>query len=145
MKRSRSLCGALLIAALVVPACKQIEETSARSNPATIAETAQEGISSVTLTQQAVVRLGIATVAVGQVRSAGATLKTIPYGAVIYDHAAKPWTYTNPEPLVYVRHAITIASIDGDTVLLTEGPPAGTRVVTVGAAMLFGAELGIGK
>ena len=36
--------------------------------------------------------------------------------------------------------AIEVDRIDGDTAHLTEGPEAGTSVVTLGAAELFGAE-----
>ena len=41
---------------------------------------------------------------------------------------------------VFVREAIGVERIDGDTAYLSEGPAAGTEVVTVGAAELFGAE-----
>ena len=40
----------------------------------------------------------------------------------------------------YVRKAITVDSIVGDTAYLTKGPPAGTQVVVVGAPELLGAE-----
>jgi hypothetical protein len=53
--------------------------------------------------------------------------------------------YTNPEPLVFVRHAIVIDYIEGDLAILSEGPDAETAVVTVGAAELYGAETGVSK
>jgi hypothetical protein len=59
---------------------------------------------------------------------------------VLYDTEGKTWTYTNPEPLVFVRHLVTIDHIDGDKAFLADGPPAGTKVVTVGAAELYGSE-----
>jgi len=43
------------------------------------------------------------------------------------------------------KYGISVEFIDGDRAVLSEGPPAGTEVVTDGAAELFGAELGIGK
>jgi hypothetical protein len=64
----------------------------------------------------------------------------VPYGAIMYDKKGATWTFTNPEPLVYVRHAVSVESIDGQRVVLAEGPPTGTAVVTVGAAELMGAE-----
>ena len=71
------------------------------------------------------------------------TRKVVPSGAVLYDAQGKTWVYTNPEPLVYVRHPITVDYFDGDRVILSsDGPATGTTVVTVGAAELFGAEYG---
>ncbi len=74
----------------------------------------------------------------------GGQRTVIPYSAVIYDQRGGTWTYTNPEPLVFVRQAISIEYIDGDLAVLLDGPPAGTEVVTVGAAELFGVENGVG-
>jgi hypothetical protein len=33
----------------------------------------------------------------------------------------------------------------GESAVLDQGPPTGTRVVTAGAAELFGTEFGVGK
>lgn len=74
----------------------------------------------------------------------GAQQKVVPYAAVLYDRHGETWTYTCPEPLVYVRAPIVVDYIDGDLAVLSEGPPAGTEVVTAGASELFGAETGIG-
>jgi hypothetical protein len=75
----------------------------------------------------------------------GEKRRIIPYAAVLYDARGNTWVYTNPEPFVFVRAAIRIETIVGDDVLLAEGPPAGTAVVTVGGGELFGAEFGVGK
>jgi hypothetical protein len=90
-----------------------------------------------TLTDKAVERLGLATEKVTK----GSALE-LPYGALIYDGAGKTWVYTNPEPRTYIRAAVTVDKINGNKVQLRSGPPAGTDVVTVGAAELFGAEFG---
>lgn len=71
--------------------------------------------------------------------------KIIPFSAVVYDKNGNAWTYTNPEPLVFIRHAVTIDYIDGDWAILTEGPIAGTAVASSGASELYGAEVGVGK
>ncbi len=68
----------------------------------------------------------------------------IPYSAVIYGLNGEAWVYTNPEPLTFVRQPITIEYVDDDEAVLSEGPAAGTEVVTVGGAELFGVESGIG-
>jgi hypothetical protein len=76
--------------------------------------------------------------------SRGTQQKVIPYAAVLYDIDGKEWVYTSPEPLVYVRAPIVVDYIDGDLAVLSDGPPAGTEIVTAGASELFGAEAGIG-
>jgi hypothetical protein len=43
----------------------------------------------------------------------------------------------------YQRKPITVTGIDGAVALLSTGPPAGTQVVTVGAAELLGTEYNI--
>ena len=72
-------------------------------------------------------------------------LTAIPLAAVIYDPKGRPWTYTIAGPRTYVRKAIVIDRISGDTVLLRSGPPVGTPVVIVGASELLGAEYGVGE
>ena len=71
--------------------------------------------------------------------------QVVPYAAVLYDAKGDTWVYTNPNPLTFVRHPIHIDYIEGDLAVLSDGPAAGTAVVLVGAAELFGAETGIGK
>jgi hypothetical protein len=68
----------------------------------------------------------------------------VPYGAVLYDSKGDTWVYTSPQPLVFVRHHITIDYIRGDQAVLLAGPPVGTRIVTVGAAELLGTEFEVG-
>jgi hypothetical protein len=71
-------------------------------------------------------------------------VKVVPYAALIYGVHGETWVYTNPELLVYVREPVVVDYIEGDQAVLTEGPPAGTLVVTAGGAELFGAESGVG-
>ena len=67
----------------------------------------------------------------------------MPYAALLYDTDGRAWAYTSPEPLIFVRSRLTIERIEAQNVFLLNGPPPGTSVVTVGAAELFGTELGI--
>jgi len=67
--------------------------------------------------------------------------KTVPYSAVYYDATGQAWVYVTSEPLVYQRQPIVIDTIEGDKAYLTDGPPAGTDVVSVGAALLYGTEV----
>jgi hypothetical protein len=70
----------------------------------------------------------------------GARHKVIPYDALLYDASGGTWTYTTSRPLVFVRRRVKVDYVDGGAAVLAQGPPAGTRVVTVGAEELFGAE-----
>lgn len=117
---------------------------AAHEAPATVEHAAGSDIARVTLTQRAAERLDIQTAAATTESVAGAERLVVPYSSIIYDADGGTWTYTNPEPLVFERAAISVDSIEGDRVLLLEGPPAGTPVVVVGAAELFGAEFGVG-
>jgi hypothetical protein len=71
--------------------------------------------------------------------------KVIPYSALVYDPHGVTWTYTNPEPLTFVRHCVEVEFIEGDRAVLRTGPPTGTVVVTVGAALLLGIEQKFGQ
>ena len=64
-----------------------------------------------------------------------------PYKAVYYDGEGTAWVYVNPKPLVFERQRIVIERVVGELAVLTDGPPVGTKVVTVGAALLYGAEV----
>lgn len=114
--------------------------------PAVVEHIEGSDIARVTLTDRAAERLDIQTApatSTAATADGGAQL-VIPYAALIYDAQGGTWAYTSPEPLVFERAAVTVESIDGDRVMLSEGPPAGTEVVVVGAAELFGAEFGVG-
>jgi hypothetical protein len=67
--------------------------------------------------------------------------KVVPYGAVFYDAKGLAWVYVNSGPLAFERQRIAVERIVGDLAVLSEGPPVGTPVVTVGAALLYGAEI----
>lgn len=104
----------------------------------------------VILSARAAERLGIVTAPAGAADAAAARLagagtpgaRTVPYSAVLYDGHGDTWVYTNPESLVFVRQRVSVARIDGDRVILTDGPPAGSTIVTVGGAELLAAEFG---
>ena len=69
----------------------------------------------------------------------------VPVGALIYDLNGETWIYISPEPLQFLRYAVQVDYIEGDMVVLLEGPPAGTKVATVGVAELHGTDTGVGK
>ena len=69
----------------------------------------------------------------------------VPYSAVYYDAQGTAWVYVNPKPLVFERQRIIVDYVVGDLAVLSDGPRRRTRVVTVGAAMLYGAEVVYGR
>ena len=69
--------------------------------------------------------------------------KVMPYDALLYDGEGKAFAYTSPKPLTFVRKEVKVEHVDGDRVMLDEGPPAGTRVVTTGADEVYGTEFGV--
>ena len=143
----RWLAGILAVAGLALTGCTQVGAEGARTTgePATVAQVAGTAPPTVTLTARAAERLGIQTAPVLVVSVVGEQRVAVPYGALLYDSHGETWVYTNPTPLVFIRHQITVDYIEGDRAVLTDGPPEGTLVVTVGAAELYGAELGVGK
>lgn len=126
-----------------------IDSLGAKSNDKPVQVTLIPGtdLNRVVLTEQAVERLAIKTgqARIARVPKSRAQRLVIPYAAVIYAADGGTWTYTNPEPLVYVRHRISVDYIDQDLAVLTDGPSPDTAVVMAGAAELFGAEFGVGK
>ena len=131
------IAGALIVAGLQLAACGQTTAPAAtHAQPAKVEHIEGSELSRVILTAEAAKRLDIQTIQVQD--------KVVPYASVIYDLHGVTWAYTNPEPLTFVRHRIDVDRIDGDRAILTDGPPSGTAVVIVGAAELFGTELGVG-
>jgi hypothetical protein len=74
----------------------------------------------------------------------GTKQPVVPYSAVVYDEQGRAWIFTNPAPLIFVREPVIVDYFDGDTAVLSKGPAAGTKIVTVGVSQLFGAETGVG-
>lgn len=138
---------ALIIALLGVWSFNATEseaDTVDHEAPAVVEAIEGSDISRVTLTQQASDRLDIQTAEVVEAQVNGGTRLVAPYSAVIYETDGSTWVYTSPEPLVFVREAVTVEKIQGEEAVLTEGPEAGTKVVSVGGAMLYGTEHGVG-
>ncbi len=133
----------LTIAGLQLSACERKTAKPTKIEPAHVEHIEGTELSRVTLTARAAERLDIKTVPVRDVYLSPLR-KIVPYGAVLYDAHGGTWVYTSPEPLVFVRHRIIVDYIEEDRAVLSDGPPAGTEVVTVGAAELFGTEFEIG-
>jgi hypothetical protein len=135
--------GLVLVVAGSLSACKEVEEeSSAGYEPTKLHEIkGNEDLKRVTFTKEAANRIGLET---ARVRYDGGR-KDVPYAALIYDPEGKTYVYTSRKPLSYLRQEVQVDDVDGDHALLSKGPPAGTEVVTVGAAQVHGAELEIAE
>ena len=135
-------CAALLF---LLPACAQPSALaeSAPEAAAKVEKNATTGIARITLSQKAIDRLQLLTDTAKPAPGGAGVL--LPYAALLYDAQGKTWVYVNPEPRVYERQAVTVTKVEAGAVTASAGPAAGTVLVTVGAAELFGAEFNTGK
>ena len=143
-RQLRAACtGLVLIAAGVVSlsACGEASsgydyETASHHVPAKLEPIKGTDVQRVIFDAEAAERVGLKTVPI----SHNGQEKVIPYDALIYGADGNTYAYTSPEPLTYVRQEISVDHVAGDSVVLSDGPPAGTEVVTVGAAQVYGTE-----
>src|SRR3954464_8984311 len=134
MEHRRSILAFLATVAFALAACGG----SPAESPAAPEEAGVVGTNplEVTVSSAAARRLGIETTAIA---ADPAGHLAIPYSAILYDTEGKTWVYEQTSELVYVRTAVDVDAIDGDTVRLKSGPAAGTAIVSVGLAELYGA------
>jgi hypothetical protein len=125
----------LATAALPVAGCTEVEtETATGYEPSTLEPVkGNKDIQRVTFTAEGARRVDLQTASVRR--------NVVPYAALIYDPEGKTYVYTSPKPFEYLREEVKVDRIEGDRVLVSRGPPAGTEVVTVGAAEVYGTEL----
>ena len=138
---NRWMALAPLAVCLQLQGCREIPEDVDEPKAAVVEHLEGAQPARVTLSEEAARRLDIQTAAIRDAEVDGTQRMLIPYAAILYDTQGDTWTYTSPKPLTYVRHPIVVDQIVGEMGLLTEGPPSGTPVVTVGAAELYGAEI----
>ena len=87
----------------------------------------------------------------GQKVSVTLTLKAteeslvVPYASILYDMYGSAWVYHITEPRVYVRQRVELHHVLDELAVLSRGPAVGSKVVSAGAAELFGTEFGVGK
>jgi hypothetical protein len=131
---------ALVFAGLPLAGCKEIEEESAAGyEPAKLEEVKNSDLHRVSFTAEGAERVSLETATVRR----SASEAVVPYAAVIYDAEGKTYVYKSLKPRTYLREEVKVDRIDGNRVLLEKGPRAGTKVVTVGAAEVYGTELEI--
>jgi hypothetical protein len=143
MARFTVLMLAAFTACLAAPCASALTAETAVKKilPARVEATNDAKIMKVTLTPKAAERLGIV---IDEVRADPSGRLIVPYGSVLYDLTGKTWVYISADPLTFARGAVVIDTIKGDNVYLTEGPPAGTKVLATGVPQVFGTEVKVG-
>jgi len=139
---------ALAVAGLQFAGCQRESSSYKKVEPAHVEHVEGSDISRLTLTEKAMERLDVQTapLAEAEVGEEGSkqARSVVPYSAIMYVPDGKTFVYTSPQPRTFVRQAVNVDYIEGDSAVLNEGPPAGTQIVTVGVAELFGTEIGVG-
>ena len=152
-RRHRSV--AWMVAAVIIAGLSGFGIYAAADGPAASAEASAEepvvvtpigetGFSKIVLSESAVKRLDLKTALAVNASVGGKQRIVVPYASVLYDPDGTTWVYKSTALRTFVRHPITVDYVAGARALLTKGPAAGTRVATVGAQELFGAEHGVG-
>lgn len=145
--RTRWLIVGLLMANLTLGACSKGAEAvaAAAEKPYTLEQMAGSEFNLVTLTEKAAQRLILETGEVSEAQVAGANRLVVPYSALIYGLHGENWVYVSPQPLSFHRAVVTVDYIEGDQVILVDGPSAGTAVATTAVAELYGVDTGVKK
>ena|SRR5215469_3307932 len=94
---------------------------------------------SIVLTPVGEARIGLQTAAATS--AGGQTI--VPVGALLYEANGQTAVYTQTSPLVYTIKFITVATINGNQVVVSSGLAPGTVVVTQGAEELLGVQNGV--
>jgi hypothetical protein len=134
------LVAVLLALTLLLAACGGNAASDRAEDPTVVEQIAGTDVYRITLSPQAARRLDVQTAAVKERGSE----TVIPYSALFYSSTGETWAYVNTKPLTFVREAIVVDHIDGDRAILSDGPSAGTKVVTAGVPELHGIEVGAG-
>jgi hypothetical protein len=127
---------ALLLVALGVSACAEVPSNLVENNPYELEPVEGTDLQRIKLSDETAARIDLQTSTVSTVHGKTA----VPHTALIYNPDGDVFVYTRPAPQTYVRAPVTVRRVEGEQALLSEGPPAGIIVVTVGAAELLATE-----
>ena len=137
-----------VVGGLALSACGKHSEGPDIAPPGRTEKIAGSKIPRVILTAAAAKRIDLRTAAV--VAGAGGTGVAIPYAAVLYDPDGQASAFVkkssaSASELVFVRTPVTVEAVEGDVAHLSSGPPIAAEVVSLGAAELYGVEIGVGN
>jgi hypothetical protein len=127
---------ALAACAIAASGCSEVESNVVEVYPYEVKEVKGSDVKRVSMTDDTAARIELRT---AQVRGKGER-KVVPHLALIYNPDGDVFVYTRPEPRTYVRAPVEVRNVAGDRAVLSDGPPSGTEIVTVGAAELLATE-----
>ena len=141
MNRTLRLASLSIIAVLVLGSCADApSDEHVINEPVRLQDIPGTDLERVILTAKAAQRLGIDT---APIEKNGNRL-VVSSAAVLFDPEGRAWVYVNTKPLTYERREIKIDHEEGTKAILSDGPPEGTPVVTVGVPEIYGAESEVG-
>ena len=144
--RKMIVVGMIMFGGLLLSACgSNVQAIIDKVEPAHLETIDGKDYHKITLTERAAERLDIQTAPVREEEVNGKQYKVLPYSTLIYDLNGDTWVFVSPAPLTFHREAIIVDFIEDDLVVLLDGPPVGTEVVTVGVPELYGIDTGVGK
>lgn len=137
----------LLIASLALSACGggSSATAAAAEKPYKLDKMDGSNFNLVTLTQKTAQRLVLETGKVTEEQIAGAKRLVVPYSSLIYGLHGENWVYVSPQPLSFHRAEVNVDYIEGDNVILVDGPAVGTEIATSAVAQLYGVDTGVKK
>ncbi len=127
---------AVICAGLALAGCGEVPSNLVEHKPYRVEPIEGTNASRVLLADVTARKIDLQTARVGR----KGNRKVVPHAALIYSPDGDVVVYTRPEPQTYVRVPVKVRRVDGDRALLSEGPPSGTEVVTVGSAELLATE-----
>lgn len=140
MTTTRAAALALAVAALPLAGCTEVESSAVEGyQPSKLSEVKGTDLHRVTFTAEGAERTDLRT---GRISVRGSRA-VAPYEALIYDGEGDTWVYRVDGRLSFLREPVDVLRISAGKVVLRDGPPPGTEVVTQGAAEVYGAELDI--
>ncbi len=128
---------AALAAGLALAACAEVPSNLVEYQPYKVEPIKGTDLNRVTLDDETAAKIDLQTTSVRE----DGSHKVVPHASLIYNPEGQVFIYTKPRPRTYVRAPVEVSRItEDDRALLSDGPPAGTVIVTVGAAELLATE-----
>ncbi len=134
----RPVGAGLVLAAfgLALSACSEVESNVRETYPYKAEPIKGTDINRVTMADETA---GLVPVKTASVRVNGKR-KVVPHSALIYNPDGDAFVYTKPKPQTYIRAPVEVVDVVGDRAVLSDGPSAGTTIVSLGAAELLATE-----
>jgi multidrug efflux pump subunit AcrA (membrane-fusion protein) len=127
---------AMLASGLALGACAEVASNVRDAQPYEVIGAEDAAIKTVKMEDATAALLPVETTSV---RRKG-NRKVVPHNAVIYNPDGDVFVYTKPKAETYRRAPIEVIRVHGNQALLSDGPRAGTTIVTTGSAELLATE-----